>query len=240
MQSPMGMSSIPQWWRLAGVAGIFWFVLFFVGAFVIQGDSPDSTQTLAEIKSYWASDSGKYLVSDFMISLGFVFGFVPFVVGLRWVLGSAEDGPPILSWTMMAAGLILTALGGAAGAFEGALAVASKNNISLDDSTTQALVLASSYTFATGQLAIALFIAAPGLLVARTGVIWRWSGFIALLSAPLLVIGAAWPIDGDEHGVFGAFGFFGFALFGIWVLITSIALIMRKEPPPSTERAMAR
>lgn len=51
-----------------GATGIVWLVLFIVGAFVIQGDSPDSTQTIGEIKSYWASDSGKYLVSDWTLT----------------------------------------------------------------------------------------------------------------------------------------------------------------------------
>lgn len=239
MQAQATSGSLPQWWRLAGASGICWLVLFIVGAFVIQGDSPDSTQTIAEIKSYWASDAGKYLASDFIISVAFVFFFVPFFVGLRWVLGSTEDGPPFLSWIMTVGGIAILCLGGAAGGFEGSLAVAAKNNITIDDSTTLALVLASSYAFAVGQLAIALFLGSAGLLVVRSGIIWRWSGFIALIGAPFLIVGAAWPIDGDEHGVFGGIGLFGFLFVMIWILITSIALIMRKEPPPSTERVMA-
>jgi hypothetical protein len=234
MQAQTGGSGITgQWWRLAGVAGIVWLVLFIAGAFVIQGDSPDSTQTIAEIKSYWANDAGKYLVSDFIISVSFVFFFVPFFVGLRWFLGSTEDGPPVLSWIMTVGGVGILTLGGAAGGFEGSLAVAAKNNVQIDDSTTMALVLASSYAFAVGQLVIALFLASAGLLVVRSGIIWRWSGFIALIGVPLLIVGAAWPIDGDEHGVFGAGGLFGFLCLLIWTLITCIALIMRKEPPPA-------
>lgn len=234
MQAQTGSSGITgQWWRLAGVAGIVWLVLFIVGAFVIQGDSPDSTQTIAEIKSYWASDAGKYLVSDFIISVSFVFFFVPFFVGLRWFLGTTEDGPPVLSWIMMVGGVAILTLGGAAGGFEGSLAVAAKNNVQIDDSTTMALVLASSYAFAVGQLAIALFLASAGMLVVRSGIIWRWSGCIALIGAALLLVGAAWPIDGDENGAFGAAGLFGFLCLLIWTLITCIALIMRKEPPPA-------
>jgi hypothetical protein len=241
MQAPAsGMSSIPQWWRIAGVAGIFWIVMFIVGGVFLQGDTPDSTKTIAEMRSYFATDSGKYLVGDYIITLGFVFGLVPFVVGLRWVLGSTEDGPPFLSWIMVAGGVILTALGGATTFALGSLAIAAKNNVQLDDSTIQVLVLASAYSFATGQIAIALFVGSAGLLVARSGIIWRWSGYIALLAAVGLVIGGAWPIDGDEHSIVSAFGLFGFAGVGIWALITSIALIVRKEPPPSTERVMAR
>jgi len=140
----------------------------------------------------------------------------------------------------MVGGVAILALGGAAGGFEGSLAVASKNNIQIDDSTTMAMVLASSYSFAVGQLAIALFLGSAGLLVVRSGIIWRWSGFIALIGAPLLIVGAAWPIDGDEHGVIGAFGLIGFLFVLVWTLITSIALVMHKEPPPSTERVMVR
>jgi hypothetical protein len=76
-------------------------------------------------------------------------------------------------------------------------------------------------------------------VILRTGILWRWLGGLGLLAALLLVIGAAWPIDGDEMGAVAAPGFFGLIVVNVWSLIVSIALIMRKEPPLSTERKMA-
>jgi hypothetical protein len=232
-------SMFDQWWRLAGVAGIVWIVLFIVGGIGIQGDTPDTTQTVAEMRDYFSTDSGSYLVGDFITTIAFVFFFLPFIIGLRWVLGSVEDGPPILSWIMVGAAFVATALAGAASAFEGGAALAFKNNIQMDDSTLQTLVYLDAFGFTAAQTVAALMLFAAGALVLRTGVVWRWTGIIAIVAAVLMLVGSAWPIDGDGDGPLAVAGFIGFPLWGLWGLTTSIALIMRKGPPPSTERAMA-
>jgi len=130
-------------------------------------------------------------------------------------------------------------MGGLAGVPFGALAVAAKNNYQLDDSTVRALVVMNSYAFTVLQFTVALFIGSASVVILRTGILWRWLGGLGLLAALLLVIGAAWPIDGDEMGAVAAPGFFGLIVVNVWSLIVSIALIMRKEPPLSTERKMA-
>ena len=86
---------------------------------------------------------------------------------------------------------------------------------------------------------MALFVAARSLVVLKTGVLWRWLAVIGLLAALLLVIGAAWPIDGDEEGALAIVGFIGAPLTLLWIIISSINLLLMKEEPASRERSAA-
>jgi hypothetical protein len=144
---PSGSSMLGQWWRLAGVAGINWLALFIIGAFVLQGSSPSSGDAIQDIRKYFADDATKYVVGDFIIAIAFTFFFLFFAVGLRWVLGSVEDGPPIFSWLSVIGAIASMIMGGLAGVPFGALAVAAKNSYQLDDSTVRALVVMNSYAF---------------------------------------------------------------------------------------------
>ena len=86
---------------------------------------------------------------------------------------------------------------------------------------------------------MALFVGSASLVILRTGVIWRWLAGLGLLAALLLVIGAAWPIDGDEEGAIAILGFIGAPATMLFIIISSINMIIRSEEPAPTERASA-
>lgn len=221
----------PNWWRMAGVDGIIWAVLFVVGAIALQGDTPARSDSIDEIRQYFVDDGDKYLIGDYMISLGFLIFFVPYVIGLRWVLGSREGSPAIWSWMAFSGGILATILGAASGMGWGALALGLKDNPDLNDATLRFLVDMNYYGFALVELAVALFVGSAGFVVFRTGVLWKWLGIIGLIAAIMLVIGAAWPIDGDDEGVIAILGFIGLPATLVFVIISSIGMIMMKEPP---------
>jgi hypothetical protein len=226
---------IGPWWRIGGVLGIVHVVLFLIGGFALQGESPSRGDSIEEIRQYFTDDGDLYLAGDYVLAIGFVFAFLPFAVILRWMLGSAEGWPPIFSWLTVIGATTATALGAAAGAFWGALAL-SADNPEVDDSVVRAFMEADAYVFTTLALPIALFIGSASVVMLRTGIFWRWLGALGLLAALLLVIGVSWPIDGDEEGALAIPGFIGFPLWGIWTLVTSVAMIMRKDEPPAIER----
>lgn len=39
-----------QWWRLGGILGIIFVVLFLIGGFVLQGDSPGYKDSIGDIR----------------------------------------------------------------------------------------------------------------------------------------------------------------------------------------------
>lgn len=228
-----------QWWRLGGFLGVAFVISFIIGAIVLQGDSPDRDASVEEVRRYFTDDGQMYLIGDYLLAIAFVLFFLPFAVTVRWVIGSAEGWPPILSWLSVIGAVTFVVFGGTAGMFWGALALGLAENPEIDDGTIRTLMELDTYGFAIFGFPAALFLGSTSFVMFRTGVMWRWLGGLGLLAAVLILVGSAWPIDGDEEGALAILGFIGFPLMLLWILITSVGLIMRKEPPPM-ERVVAR
>ena len=226
-----------QWWRVGGMFGIGFVILFIIGPIFLTGDTPSRGDSIEDIRKFFADDGEMYLVGDYIGGIAFVFFFLPYLVTLRWVLGSGEGWPPIWSWLTVLGGVSMLVLGGTSAVFFGTLAISVDNPEMIDDSAVRLLMEMSTYAFTGFSLTLALFVASASLVVLRTGVLWRWLAALGLLAAILLVIGASWPIDGDEEGAFAIPGFIGAPLTLLWILLSSIKMIMMKEEPAPTERA---
>jgi len=221
----------PNWWRFGGIDGIIWAVLFVIGAIVLQGDTPMRSDSTESIRQYFVDDGQKYLVGDFLIGVAFFIFFIPYVIALRWVLGSAEGSPPIWSWMAFTGGVTATVVGFVSGLTWAALALGLKDNPQLDDATIRLMMDLNAVGFAGVTIAVALFVGASGFVIFRTGVLWRWLGVLGLGTAVLLIIGSAWTIDGDDEGGLAIAFFIGLPLSLLFVVISSIGMIMRKDPP---------
>ena len=226
-----------QWWRIGGAFGIG-FVILFIAGIVAQGDIPMRGDSIEEVRAYFQDDGDMYLVGDYLTGIAIVFLFLPYLVTLRWVLGSGEGWPPIWSWLTVVGGVTMVALGGAGSMTFGTLAL-SADNPEIDDSSVRLLMEMNSYAFTLFSFGMALFVGSASLVILRTGVIWRWLAGLGLLAALLLVIGAAWPIDGDEEGAIAILGFIGAPATMLFIIISSINMIIRSEEPTPTERASA-
>ena len=227
-----------QWWRVGGALGIAFAILFIIGAIILQGEPPMRDDSIQEIRKYFQDDGQKYLVGDYLTGIAFVLLFLPYVVTLRWVLGSGEGWPPIWSWLTVIGGVAMVALGGAGSMAFGTLAI-SADNTQIDDSSVRLLMELNTYAFNLFSFGMALFVASASLVILRTGVLWRWLAVPGLLAAILLIIGAAWPIDGDEQGAVAIPGFVGALLTMLFVILSSVRMIMMKEEPAPTERGAA-
>jgi hypothetical protein len=222
----------PNWWRLAGVDGLIFVILFIIGGPILQGDFPMRGDGVETIRQYWVDEADNYLIGDYILNIAFVIFFLPYVIGLRWVLGSAEGSPPIWSWMSFGGAIIALAAGVAASMFAAGLALGFKDgDPGLDDATLLLLIDVNSYAFGILSMGLALFGASAGYVILRTGVLWRWLGVLPLIAAVLLVIGGAWQIDGDPEGALGSLGFTGLPLTFLFVLVSSIALILKSEEP---------
>jgi hypothetical protein len=226
-----------QWWRVGGIFGIVFVILFIIGPLFLTGDTPQREDSIEDIRKFFADDGEMYLVGDYIGGIAFVLFFLPYVVTLRWVLGSGEGWPPIWSWLTAIGGVLVTAIGGAQSVFFGALAISEGNPDVIDDGGIRLVMEMSTYAFTGFMFTMGLFVASASVVVWRTGVLWRWLAGLGLVAAVLLIVGAAWPIDGDEDGALGIVGFIGAPLTLLWILISSIQMVMMKEEPPSTERA---
>jgi hypothetical protein len=49
-----------KWWRMTGACGLGWFILFAVGAIVLQGEPPPFGQPVAQAREFFTAHSGRY------------------------------------------------------------------------------------------------------------------------------------------------------------------------------------
>ena len=152
----------PNWWRWGGVDGIIWAVLFFIGGIVLQGETPSRSDSIEVIRDYF-DDGQMWLIGDYMVVLGFVFFFLPYLIAFRWVLGTGEGWPPIWSWMSFVGGLGIVFVGAAGALVFGGLALGLEENPDLDDATLRFLIDMSSYSNYIWELMIALFVGSSGL-----------------------------------------------------------------------------
>jgi hypothetical protein len=221
-----------QWWRLGGILGIGFIILFVVGIIIIQGEGVSFDDPMEKIRSYWVDDGNQYLIGDYIGGLGFVFFFLPFLVILRGLLAWVEGGPNVWSWVTFAAGFLSIMIGAAASASWGALAMGAAEHPDVDDSSIRSLMYVDAYAFSALGYGLALMVLAASIVIYRTGVLWRWLAPLGLIVAAGLVLSPLYVIDAQQdEGFFGIVGFIGFIGVMIWVLIVSVGMIMKRELP---------
>ena len=212
--------------RIGGIAGIAYVVLFIIGI-LLQGDTPMADDDIESVREFFA-DSDKtnmYLVGDWLIGIAFIFFFLPFLSSLRSVLGGADPSGGMWARLAFAGGILVLAAGLAGSLAWGALALLPVTDI--DDSTLLFANRINHYGFGSGlPLTLAALIVPASLVVIASGVFWRWLGYAGLIVALANVVGALWVIEGDQETFIGLFSLIGFAGYGLWMLATSIALLM--------------
>jgi hypothetical protein len=216
-----------QWWRLGGLCGILFLVVFIVGA-GYQGETPTYGDPVDEIRAYWVDDGETYLVGDFIIGLAFILFFFPFLSALRSVLGVAEGGAQMWSRNVFAGGLLFLALAAAAGASWTTLAFGDfAENAS--DETINSLMAISTGADHFIPAGLAIMALSAGVATLRTGGLPTWHGVLSLIYGVLAIIGMlAILAENPDESVIGFFPWLGVA---IWTLVTSIVLLMKKEAP---------
>lgn len=215
--------------RWLGLLGLGWFVLFLLGAAVLQGEPPPAGAPVAEVRDYFHDAGRRYLVGDLVAGCAFVLLLLPFGVLLPRALTVGDRPPPWWSQLTAASVVALVTVGGAATSFLDAVAMA-RGGPQLDDSTVTALLFANSAGIALIGLPAAVFVASAATLVRHAAgphgvTVLGWA------AAALLVAGAAFPIAGNAHGPLWTVRFVSFLTFAAFVLATSVHVMTRAQPP---------
>jgi len=219
-----------KWWKVAGIAGVL-TVIVFVASFILFGTPPGLDDPAGDIREYFEDSGSQIQFSHWLVAVGIALFFIVFASGVRSLLGPADSSDRgMWSRASFAGAVGVFAIGGAGQVFWGVAA------LSVDDLSDEILVAvhqmdALLYS-SVMPLAIALFLAPASIVILRSGVLWKWLGWLGLAVALLSVIGALWPLDGDSEGFLAIIGFVGgFILFFVWVLIASIGMIRMESPP---------
>jgi hypothetical protein len=222
-----------QWQRITGAFGLAWIVLFALGGIALQGQPPAYDAPIGEIRDFFGAHGGSYLWGDYIAGLAFVLCLLPFVVGLRSVLGAAEGGPQIGSRLVLIGGVATVIVGDAPTAFLDALALGGADDFS--DATIRLLLQLDAVAIAAIGLPMALTVIAAGTVIWRTGVLPRWLAAVAALSALLNIVGASFVAADDADGPLFFTRFAGLIAFAVFVAASSVSLI-RGIPTALTPR----
>jgi hypothetical protein len=212
------------------MAGVVTAVVFVV-SFILFGEPPALDDPAGDIRAYFEDSGSQIQFANWLIALAVALFFLVFASGLRGLLGAADaDTRGMWSRASFAGAVAVAAIGGAGSAFWG---TATLHTDSLSDDVLIALHQLDALLYQVAMpWGFALFLGAASLVIIRSGVLWAWLGWFGILTAVLQVVGALWPLSGDNEGFLGILGLIGLTLSFLWILIAGVGM-MRMESPPA-------
>lgn len=213
--------------RVAGVFGIVFIVLLLIGGPLLQGQTPTVNDDAQTIRAYWENDGDRYLAGDFLFGIAVVLFFLPFVVALYSVLAPADRSGGMWARMMLVGALVAVVLGGAGAAAAAGLAL--DGAAGLDDGTLRFATRVAASSLGGLGFGFALMLIAAAIVIAQSGVLWRWLAGLAVLAAVANLVGGLWLPAGDPDGAFQVLGFLGVMGTQLWVLAVSIQLLLLRQ-----------
>jgi hypothetical protein len=198
-----------QWERWAGLAGVAYVVLY-LGAFALGIEVGASDR---EILDYYG-DSGhrtKEAIAFFVIAAA-ALAFLLFASALRNLVALQGETLASIAWGGAIGYAVLTLAGNAVSRAT-AFAAMDTDVFELEPNTRRLLEDAGLLLLVSGALAAILLVVATSVTAVRQRILPPWLGWVGFVAAALLPL---------------AIGFIGFLVLFVWVLATSVALVMRR------------
>lgn len=224
-----------QWWRIGGLLGIAFPILFIIGI-ILPGEDPGLHAPIEEVRAYYTDHGDRYLVGGYLTGLGMVFAFIPFVATLAAVLGRAEGTAGLCTRLTILGGALFVAAGLVSNVGS-ALAMGAADP-DLDAAALRTLLYIDAVTFSMMTLPMALMLLAVSFIIWRRAVVWRWLAVLGLVVAAAGVVSPLMVLDGgDEEGPLAALAFLiAFPGLGLWTLLAGLNLAMRRALPAAVEQ----
>lgn len=218
-----------NWDRLGAATGIVFVALFTIGAANVFGvEGPEGGAEADEIVAFFTENLSKLELGLTLMLLG--------AAALLWFSGSVwralrnaePDGR--LSAIALGAGVLTAGFYLATTGMLGSYMTVKWED--LDPVVTQSLFEAGGFAFAFaflgGTVLRAAFAGAASLAAIRFGGLPKWLGWIGLVVALGNLVGSFVLFEGTDNGIIGNIAFFSFILgFGVWILLTSIYLVIK-------------
>jgi len=221
-----------QWWRLGGALGIAFVAIFIVGV-VLQSEPPLFDDPIDEIREDWVNDGQQYLVADYLLGVSFALLYVPFLAALRELLGRAEGGATLGSRIAFIGGILLMAWAAWSSTFWGVLAFGDFAETASDE-TLRTLMTLDYYAVAGMPFSFVVFVGGTSLVIALTGVLWRWLAYLGALEVVLSILAPLSILSARSDSLFDTIYVGSFLLLVLWILLVAIAMVARRsEPAPA-------
>jgi hypothetical protein len=200
---------LSRWERLAPLSGVV-SVAIIIAVFAIGGSTPEEHDSAAKVQAFYSAHHDKHKALAFIMAIAVPF-LLFFASSLRNDLRRA-GGTAQLANAAFAGGLLAGMGFAILAAVHLALAEAagSANTIG----TAQTLNVLDNSDFIPAVIGVAVLVLAAGASALRHGGLPRWLGWVGV------VVGIA---------AFTPAGFFAFLAGGIWILIASVMLTMKRH-----------
>jgi len=76
-----------------------------------------------------------------------------------------------------------------------------------------------------------VFIGAASIVIARTGVLWRWLAYLGAIEVVLSLLAPLAILSAGTDSVFDVVYLLAFLGFALWILLVGIAMVTRREEP---------
>lgn len=216
-----------KWWRLGGLLGIA-FIVVWLPAFISKGDTPVFDDPIDETRAWWQDHGLRYLLAQYVVLLAAMVLLLPFMVALTSLLGRAEGGVKLWSRVSLIGGVCFIVTELAAGAAWTALAFGADM---LSDDGMLTLMYLDVGAYQVPGFGLAVFVAAASLVIATTGAVARWIGYVGLPLGVVLFVSPLAVVDDNPEGPLLVVGFLGFLLTNVWILIIAITMARRRDEP---------
>jgi hypothetical protein len=208
------------WERWAPLTGVLSVACSLVGVMVVL-NQPQTSDSNAAIVSYFADHSHRVegAIAFFVFLVGILFLLV-FLASLRDRLLTADRRPGRLVALAFGAGVASLPLWGISMLLANAvsLTVGESSSYTLDPDTFRLLSVISYFTWVAALFVSSVVVWTTSAIALRTGTLPRWYSFAGF------VVGVV--------QLFGLF-FFPFVVWWLWIAVTSILLVLRRESAPA-------
>jgi hypothetical protein len=214
---------------IGGVAGIGFFILFFIAIFS-QGDTAQYSDNVKDIRTYFTDNANQFLVGDWLAGVAVVFFFFPFIMSLR-ALYARVDSSGVWANLALLGGITFALISGAVDMGTGGIALDKAQ--SLDDSSLKLGLAMSDYGDMIATFGLGLLTLASAVVIWRSGVLWRWLGIYAGVVSVFCIIAALGSVDHGD-GILDLFNLIGSAGTAIFILLAAICMIRRRNGAAAT------
>jgi len=227
---------VRHWTGAFGVAG---FVVFLV-ALPLYFVGPQPMARLEDIVQFSDSVSraSTFILTRATLADPLIMAcLLVFLAGFRRLIRLARPDDEWISTLVFGAGLVVITLELAGDALEGGAAL--DTSVKADPSVVRGL-MEGSFVFygAIGLIMSALLLASAGYATMTTGVLPRWTGWVAYVSAVVNLVAAPSIFGGTDYtGFYTASGYvtnIGQGAMVIWFLIASVSMLVVKEAKAMT------
>src|SRR5690348_2814110 len=212
-----------KWERYSALGGGILFIVLVIASIVIPGSTPMASDSQTKILNYFRDHKDSIELAAFIGGLA----AIPILwwAGSLWArLRRAEGGQPRLALVAVL-GLVV----GGAGQLVSA-AVLSTVALRLDSvgpSGVRFFFVLATAAAAAGSVGLAVLVLATSVLVFRTGVFPRWTGWLGVIDGIAFIV-ASYAVASTSDTI-AAFGFVSFILWAIWLLALSIIMFRGHE-----------